>query len=157
MKFSFKAKIYKVGINPCVKVPLRITKTMEPKKGYIPINGTIEGRTFQQTLCPIKNEPYRLYVNGPMLKGSGMSLGKTARFVIEQDFSTRPRRDSIMTPEFRQLLVKSGVLKNFKELTAHRQKEVLRYLHYLKGDEAKKRNMKKAVDQLKAGKSARIP
>ena len=55
MKFSFKAKIYKVGINPCVKVPLRITKTMTAKRGYIPVTGTIEGYAFRQTLCPVKD------------------------------------------------------------------------------------------------------
>jgi hypothetical protein len=157
MKFSFKAKIYKVGINPCVKVPLRITKTMEPKKGYIPIKGIIEDREFQQTLVPVKDSNYRLFVNGPMLEGSGMSLGKTARFVIEQDFSTQPRRDSAITPQFKKLLRKAGVLKNFEALTPYRQKEVLRYLYYLKSDVAKMRNMKKVVDQMKSGKPPRIP
>lgn len=157
MKFSFKAKIYKVGINPCVKVPLRVTKTMEPRKGYIPIKGRIEHHAFRQTLCPIKDNPYRLYVNGPMLEGSGMSLGKTARFVIEQDFSTRPRRDSTMTPQFKQLLRETGVLKNFEALSPYRQKEILRYLYFLKSDEAKMRNMKKVIDQMKSGESSRMP
>jgi hypothetical protein len=157
MKFSFKAKIYKVGINPCVKVPLRITKTMEPKKGYIPIKGTIEDHAFQQTLCPVKDNPYRLYVNGPMLTGSGMRLGKTARFIIEQEASTSPRRDSTLTTEFRQLLVKAGVLKAFTAQSAYRQKEILRYLYYLKSDEAKMRNMQKVIDQLKAGNLLQIP
>ncbi len=157
MKFSFKAKIYKVGINPCVKVPLRITKTMVARKGYIPVNGTIEDYAFQQTLCPVKNNPYRLYVNGIMLKGSGMSLGKTARFVIEQDLSKKPRKDSTMSPVFKKKLMDSGVFSDFKKLTPARQKEIIRYLHYLKTDEAKARNMAKVVDQLKAGKAGRIP
>ena len=157
MKFEFKAKIYKVGINLCVKVPLRITKTMQPKKGYIPINGTIEDHAFQQTLVPVKDSPYRLYVNGLMLKGSGMSLGKTARFVIEQDFSTGPRKDSTMTPAFKKKLVSAGLIDAFKKLTPAQQKEILRYLYYLKTDEAKERNMEKVILQLKAGKSGRIP
>jgi hypothetical protein len=37
MPFSFTATIYKVGINPCVPVPQRITDKMLPTKGYIPI------------------------------------------------------------------------------------------------------------------------
>lgn len=157
MKFSFRAKIYKVGINPCVKVPLRITKTMEPKKGYIPIKGIIESYPFEQTLCPIKDSPYRLYVNGPMLKGSEMSLGKTANFVIEQDFSTRPRKDSSLTLVFKKRLTDAGVLSTFKSLTPYRQKEILRYLHYLKSTEAKDRNMKKVISQLKSTTGLRIP
>ena len=42
MKFSFDAKIYKVGINPCVDVPLHITGKMIPEKGYIPVKGKIK-------------------------------------------------------------------------------------------------------------------
>ncbi len=157
MKFSFKAKIYKVGINLCVKVPLRITKEMEPKKGYIPINGTVEDHQFQQTLVPVKDSNYRLFVNGLMLKCSGMSFGKIARFVIEQNSSILPRKDSRMTSTFKQKLVRAGLLTEFKKLTPAQQKEIFRYLHYLKTDESKERNMKKVIDQLKAGKSARIP
>lgn len=157
MKFSFKAKIYKVGINPCVKVPLRVTRTMEAKKGYIPVNGTIDGYPFQQTLCPVKDNPYRLYVNGLMLKGSGMSLGKTARFVIEQDLSKKPRKDATMSPVFKRKLTDEGVLADFKKLTAARQKEIIRYLHYLKTEEAKARNIAKVVDQLKKNSNARLP
>lgn len=157
MKFSFKAKIYKVGINLCVKVPLRITKTMEAKKGYIRVKGTIEGFAFHQTLVPVKDNPYRLFVNGPMLKGSTMSNGMTATFVLEQDHSTKPRPDSTMTNEFKKQLTTAGVMESFKELSPYRQKEIIRYLHYLKSAEAKARNMKKLIDQLKTKKPARIP
>lgn len=157
MKFTFKAKIYKVGINPCVKVPIRITKTMEPKKGYIRVKGTIDGFTFQQTLVPVKGNPYRLFVNGIMLKGSDKVLGDTPTFVIEQNFSTRPAPDSKMTTAFRKALMEANVLHEFKKLTPYRQKEAIRYLHYLKSDEAKLRSIKKVIAQLKAGKEARIP
>lgn len=42
MKFSFTATIYKVGINPCVDVPLRITTKMTATKGYIPVKGKLK-------------------------------------------------------------------------------------------------------------------
>lgn len=151
MKFTFKAKIYKVGINLVVEVPHRITKTMQPKKGYIPVNGTIEGHPFQQTLCPVKDKPYRLYVNGLMLKGSGMSLGKTARFIIEQDLSDKPREDSVITTAFKKRLNTAGVWETFSKLTPSRQKEIVRYLHHLKTEESKERNLKKIVEVLRKG------
>lgn len=157
MKFTFKAKIYKVGINLCVKVPLRITKTMEATKGYIRVKGTIEGFKFHQTLVPVKDNPYRLFVNGSMLKDSNMRNGKTATFELEQDHSTLPRPDSAMTKEFRTQLTKANVLEAFKQLTLYRQKEIIRYLYYLKSDESKNRNMKKVIGQLKTKKPARIP
>lgn len=157
MKFSFKAKIYKVGINPCVKVPLRITKTMTAKRGYIPVTGTIEGYAFRQTLCPVKDSPYRLYVNGLMLKGSGMSLGRTPNFVIEQDHSAQPREDSRITPDFKNKLTAAKAVDAFKKLSPARQKEIIRYLYYLKTAEAKARNVIKVIQQLKTGKAGRIP
>lgn len=150
MKFSFKAKIYKVGINLCVKVPMRITRQMQPVRGYIPVKGTIEGFRFQQTLVPVKNNPYRLFVNGTMLKGSHTRSGDMARFELAQNFSTRPQPDSIMTAAFRKALAEANVLAEFKKLTPYRQKETIRYLYYLKTDEAKLRTMKKAIEQLKA-------
>ena len=70
MKFSYSSKIYKVGINPCVEVPLRITAKMTAAKGYIPVKGKIKDHSFTQTFVPIKNAAYRLYVNGVMLKGA---------------------------------------------------------------------------------------
>ena len=148
MAFMFKAKIYKVGINPCVKVPHRITKTMNPEKGYIPIKGKIENHSFKQTLVPVKGEPYRLFVNGPMLKGANVTLGQTVRFSIEQNFSSR-KREFPMVKEFKAALNKHNLFALFKKLTPSRQKEVLKYLNYLKSEEALQRNIKKAIDQLK--------
>ena len=52
--YSFKAKIYKVGINPCVDVPEKIYSKLIATKGYIPVKGTINQFPFQQTLCPVK-------------------------------------------------------------------------------------------------------
>lgn len=150
MKFTFRAKIYRVGINLVVEVPHRITKTMLPKKGYIPVNGTIEGYPFQQTLCPVKDSPYRLYVNGIMLKGSGMSLGKTATFVMEQDLSEKPREDSVITLAFKRRLTSAGVWETFGQLTPSQQKEIVRYQHYLKSDEAKERHLAKVIDNLRS-------
>lgn len=85
MAFSFKAKIFKVGINPCVEVPLFVTAAMTASKGYIPVKGEINGYFFTQTLVPVKNAPYRLYVNGPMLKGAAAALGDIATFSISQN------------------------------------------------------------------------
>jgi hypothetical protein len=151
MKFSFEARIYKVGINPCVKVPSGITEKMTATKGYIRIKGKIERHPFTQTLVPVKNSEYRLYVNGPMLKGSQTRLGDTVKFSIEQDHT--PWTETItMSPRFRKALQKHGLLNMFKGLIPSRQKEILRYLNYLKTEEARERNMRKVLTQLKTTK-----
>lgn len=148
MPFTFKAKIYKVGINPCVKVPARITNTMQPVKGYIPIKGKIENHSFKQTLVPVNGAPYRLFINGPMLKGANVKLGQTVRFVIEQNFQSR-KREFPMLPAFKAELDKHELYLQFKKLTSHRQKEILKYLNYLKTEESLLRNIAKIIAQLK--------
>lgn len=148
MKSTFKATIYKVGINPCVAVPLAITAKMKPVKGYIPIKGKIEGHAFTQTLVPIKDEGYRLYVNGPMLKGANVKVGDTVKFTIEQNFTPVVVP---MIPAFKKKLVENKLLATFNALTPTRQKEVLKYLSFLKTKESLNRNIDKFISLLKKG------
>ena len=152
MKFPFKARIYKVGINPCVKVPAAITAKLTATKGYIPVKGKIQHHFFQQTLCPVKNEEYRLYVNGPMMKGADIKVGQTAHFVIEQD--TLERNKNIEMPEeFRRRLEENKLMKDFQQLAPFRQKEICRYLGQLKTEVSLTKNIDKLINALK-GKSS---
>lgn len=153
MKFSFRAKIYKVGINPCIKVPLRITNKLKATKGYIPIKGKIENHFFQQTLCPVKDEGYRLYVNGPMLKGADVKVGQTVHFMIEQD--TLERNKNVPMPEeFKRKLEEHDLLTMFQKLIPSRQKEINRYLNNLKTEESLARNINKMIAVLKGKASS---
>jgi hypothetical protein len=144
-KFSFEATIYKVGINPCVDVPLDITDKMIPSKGYILIKGKIRTHPFLQTLVTVKNAPYRLYVNGPMLKGSGTKPGDKVKFSIEQNFE--PKIEP-MPKQFEKKLNEKGLMPAFKKLTPGRQKEIIRYLNSLKTEESLLRNIDKAISRL---------
>ena len=153
MKFSFKAKIYKVGINPCVKVPSAITTKLVVTNGYISIKGTIQGFFFQQTLCPIKNEEYRLYVNGPMMKGGPVKMGQTVHFEIEQD-SLERNKNIPMLPALKKALEENNLLTSFLALAPSRQKEVNRYLNNLKTPEAVTKNIDKMISVLKGKDSS---
>ena len=137
-----------MGINPCVKVPRAITSKMTPSKGYIPIKGTIVNYPFEQTLVPVKKSPYRLYVNGIMLKGSAAKVGDTVKFSIAQ--TTAKRKDVTMLPELKRKLASAKLSSAFDMLTPSRQKEILRYLNYLKTKEARDRNIKKVLDALRS-------
>ena len=148
MVFTFRAKIYKVGINPCVDVPRKITGMMTPLRGYIPVKGNIKDFPFEQTLVPVKNGPYRLYVNGLMLKGSNSKPGDTLTFSVEQ--TTAKRKDEIMPADLRIELVRAKVMSSFEKLIPSRQKEILRYLNYLKTPQAKARNIDKVISSLKS-------
>ena len=149
MNFTFKAKIYKIGINACVRVPIRITKKMMPIKGYIPIKGTLNGHSFQQTLVPIKNVGYRLYVNGPMLKGSRSITGDRVEFNIEMDDAPRTVGSYPIPRTLKTMLKKHALNFTFTNLNPSRRKEILRYLNSLKTEEALARNIAKVVTTLK--------
>ncbi|MGQ0739202.1 MAG: DUF1905 domain-containing protein [Bacteroidota bacterium] len=153
MPFSFNAKISKAGINPYVNVPNTITDKLTATKGYIPVKGTINGFFFQQTLCPVKGEEYRLYVNGPMLNGGKVKVGQVARFEIEQDGLER-NKNVPMHPAFKKKLEENKLLTAFQELTPSRQKEVNRYLNYLKTEEALAKNIGKVIKVLKGKASS---
>ncbi|HEX7847342.1 MAG TPA: YdeI/OmpD-associated family protein [Chitinophagaceae bacterium] len=144
MSFSFKAKIYKAGINPCVKVPLNITADLIATKGYIPVKGTINGHFFQQTLCPVKDDKYRLYVNGPMLKGGDTAIGKMAHFIIEQDTLER-NKNVPMHKELKKALQQNELLKTFNALSASRQKEINRYLNNIKTETTLRKNIDRII------------
>jgi len=148
MIFTFQAKIYKVGINPCVKVPFEITGKMSPVKGYIPVRGKIKNHPFKQTLVPVKNTTYRLYVNGPMLKGSNTAVGEIVNFRIEQDFESR-KKDVPMNKHFKKELVRNNLFETFEHLTPSRKKDILKYLNNLKTEESLQRNIDKVINGLR--------
>lgn len=157
MKFNFKAKIYKTGINWCVDVPLRISKKMIPEKGYIPIKGTVNDYQFSKSLVPVRNKPYRLFVNAYMMKGGETALGKTARFTIEQ--AKKKKSENHRMPKLlRQVLKEKELTSAFNALTPSRKKDILKYFSFITKDETMMKNIKKLTDQLKNKiKNVRIP
>ena len=54
-----------------------------------------------------------------------------------------------MVSVFKMELNKHSLYAEFKKLTPSRQKDILKYLNYLKSEEALQRNIKKVIDQLK--------
>ena len=120
---------------------------MAPKKGYIKVKGTINGFGFTKTLVPVKNAPYRLFVNKPMLKGANVSDGGIAAFSIEQDFEVIKKEYPMPDPLLQQLK-SNHLLEDFNNLTSSRKKDILKYLNYIKTEEALERNIKKLIQRL---------
>ncbi|HVZ24968.1 MAG TPA: YdeI/OmpD-associated family protein [Sediminibacterium sp.] len=146
--FRFSAVIQKIGINPCVPVPERITQNMVSHRGYIAIRGTINNFPFVQNLVPVKNAPYRLYINGPMLKGAMSSTGRKAVFKIEQDPDPSAREPE-MQPAFRKRFTQEKLLTEFYACTPSRQKEILKYYGNLKTDKSREQNLDRLVAMFK--------
>src|ERR1044071_2649608 len=89
---QFKASIDIIGINPFVFVPEKILKEIFQKagkdKGPIPVQGTVNGKAFQQTLVKYSGH-WRLYINTTMLKNSPKRIGETIEVTIEFDPTDR--------------------------------------------------------------------
>jgi hypothetical protein len=148
LKHKFEARIYKVGINPCVKVPQAISKAMVASKGYIPVRGKINTHRFIQTLVPVKGEGYRLYVNAPMLKGAQARVGDRVQIEIEQG-TARQLAPPPMKPDFKRKLQTSGLWRAYANLTPSRRKEILKYMSFLKAKDSINRNIDKVLTQLR--------
>ena len=103
------------------KCHLRSQTSRCPSRGYIPVKGKIENYTFKQTLVPLKDGPYRLFVNEPMPTGASRSVGQTAHVIIEQDLNPRTRNASIRKL-FEEKLHAYNVFVAFKKLIPSRQK-----------------------------------
>jgi len=129
---------------------VHITGKMSVVKGYIYVREKIEGHSFQQTLVPVTNDGYRLYVNGLMLKGSDSKPGDTVKFIIEQNPIPRTLDSYPIPEEFKKALEENNLFAEFKKLAPSRQKEILTYLGFLKTKEPIIKNIKRVIDQLKA-------
>jgi hypothetical protein len=134
---QFKAAIDLIGINPFVYVPDNILQAIFKQagkdKGHIPVSGTINGKVYQQTLVKYSGH-WRLYINTTMLKDSPKRIGEAVDITIEFDSTER-------TIELHPKLVKAlegnpGAKGVFDSLPPSRQKEIIRYISFLKTEES---------------------
>lgn len=157
MPHKFKAKIYQNGINWCVDVPQEITAQLTAEKGYIRIKGQINAFDFIQTLVPVKNALYRLFVNYVMMKGGKTALGEVAEFVIEQNPEVLEKQYP-MPDALANALQIHDLNAAFESLTPARKKDILKYLSYVKTDATMQKNIAKLISQWQEGsKNVRIP
>jgi hypothetical protein len=145
---SFSAKIPKLGINPYVAIPEKILHDLFGQagktKGPLPVGGKLNGNKFKQTIVKYQGA-WRLYLNTPMRRGAGIDVGNLARVKIE--FDPEPRIVP-MHPMLSRALADNREAKTaFKKLPPFRQKEILRYLGFLKTEESAKRIVEKVMQQ----------
>ena len=146
---SFKSKILIIGINPYILLPSSVLKYLFQKagkdKGAIPVQLKIDDKEFIQNLVKY-NGKWRLYLNGPMRKVAGKDVGD--KIDIQIDFDPRPR----ITPM--HLKLKKAFKENkkakdvFDKLSPSRQKEILRYINFLKSEESIDKNVQRAIAHL---------
>jgi len=143
---SFKATIDIIGINPFVFVPAPILaaifKQVQKEKGPIPVCGTIDGHAFTQTLVKYRGH-WRLYINTPMLKAAKKGVGDQIMLRLEYD----PEERIIpVHPKLTKALQQNKQAKQvFDSLRPSLQKEIVRYISFLKTEESVDKNVEKTI------------
>ncbi len=146
---SFSAPIFKLGINPCVDVPEAVLKSLRQQSGkatgHIPVRGALNGKEFIQTVVKYKGE-WRLYINGQMLKASGLEVGDEAKVNIEFDpISRKPLVNPSLAAAFQ---TNKAARDAFALLSPSRQHEVSRYLGSLQKEDSVNRNVERVLKHL---------
>jgi hypothetical protein len=146
---SFSSKIIKLGINLCVDVPSTVLRALQiqsgKEKGPIPVQGTLNGKPFVQTVVRYQGKP-RLYINGPMLKATTLRVGDVAKVKIEYDPVSRSIR---MYPLLAKALSKNRKAKAaFDQLSPSRKQEILRYLRSMKTEATLIKNVERVISHL---------
>jgi len=146
---SFSAKIRIIGVNPYVLLPTAVLKDVFQKagkdKGAIPIKIKIEKHDFIQNLVKYSGK-WRLYLNGPMRKAAGKDVGDLIE--IQIDFDSKPRITPMHSKLKLALKENPAARKAFEKLSPSRQKEILRYINFLKSEESVDKNIKRAIAYL---------
>jgi hypothetical protein len=148
MLHTFSAEIEIIGVNPYVEVPSDILNALQnesKKTSAIPVKGTLNGKPYTQTVMKYSGL-WRLYLNTPMRSATKTHVGDTVKVEIEYD----PADRSVPIPkDFAEALSKNPAAKTaFEKMSPSHQKEYNRYLGSLKSEDAKKRNIEKAIAHL---------
>jgi Domain of unknown function (DUF1905)/Bacteriocin-protection, YdeI or OmpD-Associated len=147
--FTFSALIEIIDINPYVLLPDSVLDNIflqaDKNKGSIQIKGTINRHPFVQTLVKFRGA-WRLYLNTPMRKGSNTAIGDTATFAITFDPELR---EILMNPKLKKALKENTKAKDiYDSLRPSLQKEIVRYISFLKTEESIDRNVDNAIQFL---------
>ncbi len=146
---KFTVELEVIDANPFVLLPPAVLNDVFQEagrcKGPIPIRGTINGKSYQQTLVKFRGV-WRLYVNMTMLTDSPRRIGEAIEVTVSVDRSDRgiephPKLVAMLdaTPAAREV---------FDDMSPSRQKEIVRYIDALKSEESVDRNVLRARDFL---------
>lgn len=146
---AFSAVIDLIGINPFVYLPGAVLQAVFQQAGKskspIPVLGTLNGQPYRQTLVKYAGA-WRLYINLEMLDRSTERIGEQLEMTIAFD----PGERSIAPhPKLTLALQENKAARQvFETLSPSLQKEIIRYISFLKTEKSIDNNIKKAIDFL---------
>jgi hypothetical protein len=160
MSVCFDAVIEIQGVNPFVGVSSSQANSLKPGwRKPLPVLVRIHGQSataWRTNMMPDGNGNFYLYLHGSMRKASGTKVGDRVRLEVEFDAAYRNGPQHSMPKWFKQELDGNPqAKKNWSALIPSRKKEILRYFSRLVSEDARVRNLARALHVL-SGKDGRF-
>jgi len=156
LRFTSLIKI-RDRINPYVLVTAAQTKAVKPGwRKPLPVLVRINGKPavpWRINMMPVGDGSFYLYLHGDVRKASETKVGDRVRVEVGFDARYRNGPQHPVPSWFRSALRKdSRAMKNWEALIPSRKKEILRYFARLKSQEARERNLERALHVLSGRK-----
>jgi hypothetical protein len=160
MSVCFDAVIEIQGVNPFVGVSSSQANSLKPGwRKPLPVLVRIHGQSapaWRTNMMPDGNGNFYLYLHGSMRKASGTKVGDRVRLEVEFDAAYRNGPQHPMPKWFKQELDGNPqAKKNWSALIPSRKKEMLRYFSRLVSEDARVRNLARAL-QVLSGQGGRF-
>ena len=141
----FTTRIHKVGINPVVDIPARIS-TSFGQRGHVPVLASLGQVNFRATLVPMGGGRHRLYLNQLMRDAAGRETGEMVTVRLELDATSRVLAVPV---DLARALRAAGRLGHFLAETPSRRKEIIRWIGGTKNAGTRQRRVTQTVEHFK--------
>lgn len=155
MKFTAEIRIR--GINPYVLVsPARAKRIKAEWKKPMPVLVQVNGQpdpAWGINMMPVGDGSFYLYLDGNVRQASGTDVGDKVQIVVVFDSNYQSGPQHEMLPDFAARLAGNpSAAARWQTLPPSLQKEILRYLANLKSEDARHRNIERALRVLGGAK-----
>jgi hypothetical protein len=142
---SFRAKIYKVGINRCVDVPRRVSCALGEGK-YVPVKGCVEDVEFRSTLVPRGGGKYRLFIHSRIYKSLGIDSGDVVEIRLTRD--SQSREISLPKDVAEALRANKDAQASFEKLPSGARRGFLQWIAGAKKAETRSRRIQEGIRRI---------
>ena len=147
---TFDGVIRMRGVNPYVRVKATIAQDLRPGwRKPLPVILRLNNRPLQGhriNLMPAGDGDFYLYLKGIVREAAAVTVGDRVRVEMEFDAQYRNGPQHSLPAWFRGALKKNPEAgRNWASLIPSRKKEILRYFAHLKSEEARNRNLARAL------------
>lgn len=159
-EINFNSEIEIRDGNPYVYINKELARKIKsewrkPMPVIIKVNG-LPKEGWKINMMPVGDGSFYLYLHGYVRKVSNTKVGDKVKITLKFDSEYKNGPMHPMPDWFKNPLYKNAkAKKNWEALSPSRQKEILRYFSWIKSDEAKSRNIDRAM-QVLSGKEGRF-